>query len=71
MIVCVPRHTGIDVIEKADELATAGSDSEFIGPEPAVGISSTITRLLIWDLVKTNTIKTELTQPGSDNRKFI
>ena len=30
----------------------ASSDSEFIGPEPAVGISSTITRSFIWGQVK-------------------
>ena len=40
MILWVPGHSGIDENEKADELARAGSDNEFIGPEPAVRISS-------------------------------
>ena len=41
--------SSIDGNEKTDELARAGSDNEFIVPEPAVRISSTITRSLIWD----------------------
>ena len=46
MILWVPGHSGIDGNEKTDELARAGSDNKFIGPEPAIRISLTITRSL-------------------------
>ena len=47
MILWVTWHSSID--ESADERATAGSDSKFIGPEHALAISNTSTRSLIWD----------------------
>ena len=50
MILWVPGHSGVDGNEKADELARAGSDSEFIGPEPAIGIQ-TIENLSRWYIV--------------------
>ena len=40
-------------------------NSGFIGPEHAVKISSTITRLLIWDQVKSNHNK-----KGRDSTRF-
>ena len=43
----VPGHTGIKGNEVADQLAKAGSQSAFFGPEPVVGISTTVCRSLI------------------------
>lgn len=37
----VPAHTNIEGNEKADKLAKKGSDTPFIGPEPAFGIPLT------------------------------
>jgi hypothetical protein len=34
-LVCVPAHCGIHGNEEADELARAGSNSAFVGPEPS------------------------------------
>ena len=40
----VPGHSGVDGNEEADSLATQASYSDFIGPEPAIGITVTTVR---------------------------
>ena len=53
-------RSGIGGNEKSDELYRAESDHSCIGPEPAIGISSAITRSLIWYQVKNK----HITQTG-------
>ncbi|XP_055700515.1 uncharacterized protein LOC129800265 [Phlebotomus papatasi] len=43
----VPGHCGIAGNEEADRLAVAGAKTEFIGPEPAVGISRQMRKTII------------------------
>lgn len=43
----VPGHCGVLGNEKADELARNGSNSEFIGPEPAVGRYAGLIKFLV------------------------
>ena len=43
----VPGHMGIQGNEFADQLARTGSSMSFTGPEPAVGVSSTLQRTAI------------------------
>ena len=61
MLLRVPGHIGIDENEKNDELARTESDSEFNGPETAVGIyildtsevkSLRIDAIHIWRFIK-------------------
>jgi len=40
----IPGHSGVDGNEVADSLATQASYSDFIGPEPAIGITVTTVR---------------------------
>ncbi|XP_055714730.1 uncharacterized protein LOC129808847 [Phlebotomus papatasi] len=43
----VPGHCGIAGNEEADRLAVAGAKTEFIGPEPAVGVSPQMKKTII------------------------
>jgi ribonuclease HI len=46
-LIWVLGHMGIDGNEMADRLARQGSSRPFIGPEPALGISTKIAREVI------------------------
>ncbi|XP_048002927.1 uncharacterized protein LOC125239400 [Leguminivora glycinivorella] len=43
----VPGHQGVTGNEKADELARAGAETEFLGPEPALPMSADVTKGVI------------------------
>ena len=46
-LVWVPGHSNVQGNEKADELARKGSETDFVGPEPAMGLhANTMVRLL-------------------------
>ncbi|KAJ8918179.1 hypothetical protein NQ315_014045 [Exocentrus adspersus] len=46
-LVWIPRHVGLKGNEMADYLARRGAASEFIGPEPVLGLSYSIARSVI------------------------
>jgi ribonuclease HI len=45
----MPGHRGIEDNEAADQLARLGSESNFIGPEPACSISAGIAKKAVRD----------------------
>jgi ribonuclease HI len=46
-LIWVPGYMGIDGNEMADQVAKSGSSHQFIGPEPALGISAKTAREVI------------------------
>jgi ribonuclease HI len=49
-LVWIPGHTGLEGNERADALAKAGAEAEFIGPEPVLGVTNSTARqaILAW-----------------------
>ena len=51
-LVWMPGHSGIKGNEAADQLARAGAEAEFTGPEPAVGVPCCVGREIIRDWLR-------------------
>jgi hypothetical protein len=56
-LICVPGHEGVVSREKVDQLARTGSERQFIGPEPACGISIGVAKKAVRDWANRNNEK--------------
>ena len=67
----VPGHSGVHGNEVADELARNGSSVPFVGPEPAIGISSNLIRNTVFDLFRDKQYLNWLNSKGQRQAKEL
>ena len=68
-LVWVPGHSGIKGNERADVLAKAGSETEFLGPEPALGVPFCLGRGAIRDWLRDENLRYWKTETVSKCRQ--
>ena len=64
-------HSSIQENEVADQLAGNGSSIQFIGPEPAIGISSNLIRSTVFDIFRRKQYLNWLSNKGQRQAKEL
>ncbi|KAJ8911610.1 hypothetical protein NQ315_015944 [Exocentrus adspersus] len=71
-LVWIPGHVGLRSNEVADSLARRGAASEFIGPEPVLGLSYSTARLVIRTWAEGDTLQYWRSRPGlAHSKRFM